>query len=622
MSIGAQADWEARIRLRNDHGSAGHVAPDIPDLPAPDGVTALGGVAQVTIDWRPVEGAVGYLVHRGPSRSGPFQPLDHHGGDVLAVPAPPYVDTTGEVGTTYWYAVAGVPEVTVTGALSSAVAATSLPSGSTPPTVEVTVDVAGTGTPLHRPWRRMIGSERLSQLLCTDLSGGRVIGAELKTALARMHDEIGVETVRAHAIFHDDTGVYREVDGEPVHDFSIVDRIYDTVLGIGLAPVVELGFMPTDLARDPSRTVFAYRAVISPPKDYDRWGDLVRALTLHLVDRYGRDQVVSWDFEVWNEANLEVFWSGTQQEWFHLYDVTAAAVKSVDERIPVGGPSSAAAGWVDDLLAHCRASGSPVDFVSTHTYGSPPLDLRASLQRHGFAAARLLWTEWGVTPRHFDPINDSVFSGVFLIRGMRSAAGRIEALSYWVASDHFEELGPPPRLLHGGFGLQTVGNLPKPRFHALRLLSRLGERELPATIRGDGAGGLVEAWASGTDDGRIAILLWNVTLDQAKASGDPALTRQVRVTVHGVDGDRRLRRSRLAPGVGDLAAAVSAFAVTDWPGSEDVWTELACASQLEVVEATVTASGVIEVDITLDMPSAVLLELEPIGPADAQQSPG
>ncbi len=65
--------------------------------------------------------------------------------------------------------------------------------------------------------------------------------------------------------------------------------------------------------------------------------------------------MLTWDFEVWNEANLEVFWSGTKAEWLHLYDVTAAAVKSVDQRLAIGGPSSAAAGWVDDLLAHAAA---------------------------------------------------------------------------------------------------------------------------------------------------------------------------------------------------------------------------------------------------------------------------
>jgi beta-xylosidase len=122
--------------------------------------------------------------------------------------------------------------------------------------------------------------------------------------------------------------------------------------------------------------------------------------------------VLTWDFEVWNEANLEVFWSGTKTEWLQLYDVSAAAVKSVDPRLAVGGPSSAAAGWVDDLLDHTKRYGTPIDFVSTHTYGSPPLDVRASLERHGYGDLRILWTEWGVTPTHFNPINDSVFSGV------------------------------------------------------------------------------------------------------------------------------------------------------------------------------------------------------------------
>ena len=346
----------------------------------------------------------------------------------------------------------------------------------------------------------MIGSERLSQLLCRETSGGREIGAELLAALRRVRDEIGVDAVRAHSILHDDLEVYREVDGEPVHDFNRVDEVYDLLLGIGLRPCVEIGFMPRDLASDPERTVFEYRGVISPPKDWDRWADLVRALVAHLLERYG-EQVLGWDFEVWNEANLEVFWSGTRDEWMRLYDVTARAVKDVDTRLAVGGPSSAAAGWVDDLLEHARTSGAPVDFVSTHTYGSAPLDLRPTLQRLGFPDARILWTEWGVTPTHFNRVNDGVSSATFLLSGMRSAAGRVEALSYWVVSDHFEELGRPPRLLHGGFGLISVGGIAKPRYHALWLLSRLGGTELPVEATGDGADGLVQSWATRREDG-------------------------------------------------------------------------------------------------------------------------
>ena len=158
----------------------------------------------------------------------------------------------------------------------------------------------------------MIGSEHLSHLLSEDTTGGRPIGAELTAALRAAHEELGVTHVRAHAILGDDLGVYREVDGDPVHDFSGVDRVYDHLRGLGLYPVVELSFMPRDLASDPDKTVFDYAAIVSPPKDWGRWHDLVRDLVAHLVERYGLDEVLEhWSFEVWNEANLEVFWSGT-----------------------------------------------------------------------------------------------------------------------------------------------------------------------------------------------------------------------------------------------------------------------------------------------------------------------
>jgi xylan 1,4-beta-xylosidase len=596
MQEDAKTDWDERIALRSDEERAF----EFPDLDPPKEVRAVGGVGQVTIDWSPVDGAAGYLILRGAGAHGPLEPVDHHSGDVLSVPSPPYVDTTCTPGTPYRYAVASVPEVTTHGRPSRTVGAVPLVAGDIAPPVSVTVDVVAEGTELPRPWEPMIGSERLSQLLCKDQTGGHEIGVELEDALRRMHDELGVRTVRAHAIFHDDTHV---IDGDS-YDFSVVDAIYDKLLGIGLRPVVELGFMPRELASDPSKTVFAYGAIISPPASYERWFDLVRALVQHLVDRYGLDEVLGWDFEVWNEANLEVFWSGTKAEFLRLYDVSAAAVKSVDSRIAVGGPSSAAAGWVDDLLDHTKRYGTPVDFVSTHTYGSPPLDVRASLERHGYGDARILWTEWGVTPTHFNPINDSVFAGVFLLRGMRSAAGRIDALSYWVASDHFEELGRPPRFLHGGFGLQTVGGLAKPRYHAMTLLSRLGPVELPVTYDGDGGGSLVEAWAS-RDRDRIAVLLWNLTLDQSKADGAAELTRSVRVQLRGVDPSWEATATTLAIGVADLATA--AEGLPDWP-TDNQLADL--AERTRLVSAPLEWNGS-AVEVTLPMPAAVLLELRP-----------
>ena len=404
-----------------------------------------------------------------------------------------------------------------------------------------------------------------------------------------------------------------------MHDFSGIDRVYDHIRGLGLYPVVELSFMPYDLASDPDQTVFEYRAIVSPPKDWQRWYDLIRDLTAHLVERYGRDEVVEhWSFEVWNEANLEVFWSGTPGEYMKLYDVTVGAVREVDERLVVGGPSSAAAGWVEELLAHVDRTGSPLDFVSTHTYGSPPLDFRPQLERYGRAGTPIWWTEWGVTPTHFNEVSDAVFSGVFLLRGMASAMDRIEALSYWVVSDHFEELGRPPALLHGGFGLRTVGELRKPRWWALSLLERLHDTRLPVTLSGDGGGSLVEALATRGDDGDVQVLAWNMTLDQSKAAGDPLLDRTVTVRVDGLSAGATytLTREGVDAEHSNIAGTWAAIKDDDqaWP-TEEQWETLRKADRLEEVappaEVTADEHGTVSVEVTLPMPSMQLLHLTP-----------
>ncbi|HEX6076345.1 MAG TPA: xylan 1,4-beta-xylosidase [Micromonosporaceae bacterium] len=620
-AVRARADWNARIGRRRDSRNGDRTV-----LPPPARLDAVTGRGHVTLDWDPVPGAVGYLVHRSESGDGPFLPLDHGGGDVLAVPHPPYLDTTGQLGRIYHYAVATLTDVDRPGPLGQAVPAAShgrmrlagpdgLAGGTdSDGTVRVVVDAARTAGPLSRPWQPMIGSEHLSHLLSEDRTGGRSIGRELAEALRTMHTELGVRHVRAHGILCDDLGVYREVDGQPWHDFSRVVAVYDRVLDLGLRPVVELSFMPHDLARDPSRTVFGYRAIVSPPKDWDRWADLVRDLVAHLVDRFGLDEVRHWDFEVWNEANLEVFWSGTKAEYLRLYEVTARAVKDVDPSLAVGGPGSAAAAWNGDLLEYVTGNGVPIDFLSTHTYGSPPLDLRPLCVRYGLERLRLLWTEWGITPTHFNPVSDGVLAATFLLRGMRSAAGRLDALAYWVASDHFEELGRPPALFHGGFGLLTVGNLRKPRYWALDALNRLGREEVAVGLTGDGAGSLVEAWAGRDPDGRVCVLVWNGTLDQSKADGAPILDRDVTLRISGLTSRRyRMRHLRVDHDHSNIQAAWQRLGGGAWPDNGQ-WAALRAADRFESYEPDRPVEpdgGLVEHRFPLPMPGVTLLELVP-----------
>jgi xylan 1,4-beta-xylosidase len=468
----------------------------------------------------------------------------------------------------------------------------------------------------------MIGSEHLSHLLREDTIGGRVIGRELLGALRITRETFGIRAVRAHGILGDELGVYTEdAAGRPVHDFGGVFRVYDQLLAADLRPVVELSFMPRDLAREPGRTVFGYRAGISPPKDWDRWADLVRDLVAQLIGRYGQTEVRQrWSFEVWNEPNLEVFWSGTPEEYFRLYDVTARAIRSVHPGLKIGGPASAASGWIEEFLAHLDASGAPLDFLSTHTYGNSPLDLRPALERHGRAQLPIWWTEWGTTPTHFNRVGDTVFAAAFLLRGMRSALGRVGALSHWVASDHFEELGAPEELFHGGFGLLSVGNLRKPRFWALALLARLGAAELTVDIAGDGAWGLVEALAARGDDGRIGVLVWNSTLDQGKMHGDPLLERRVRLQVSVAAGTAyTVTHHRVDTAHSNIVAAWERMRGTAaWPDDHQ-WQLLRKANTLDELTRPATflaGPGGLELDFTLPMPGVSYVELVPDVSAD------
>ena len=582
-----------------------------PAIRAPDGVVADSGRGQVTIDWRPVEGAAGYVVHRAAGPEGPWQVIDHRAGDLLAVPHPPYTDTTGERGATAWYAVAALPSIDApVGQLSEPFEGRPAVGGRGQ--VHIAVDAAPEVGQVERPWRPIIGSEHLALLLRAEGPGGHHVGDELAEAFRIVRAELGAQMVRAHAIFHDSLGVYRQRDGQPIHDFERVDAVLDRLLATGLRPVIELSFMPRDLASDAEKSVFDYVGIISPPRDMGRWSDLVADFVRHVIDRFGRDEVRSWAFEVWNEPNLRVFWSADEAAYFDLYDASVRAVRSVDPTLRVGGPATAAVGWVDDLLAHAAEADVPLDFLSTHTYGLPPLDLRPIAARFGRPDIPFWWTEWGVSPTHGAPINDSVWAAPLVARGMRSAAGRLESLAYWVASDHFVELGEPERLFHGGFGLLTIGNLRKPRFWAIRVLELLGERELRTTMEGDGAGGLVEAWASKDADGRVAIALWNGTIDQEKAAGDVLLDREVALTIDGLHpGPVRIRHRRVDAHHSNIAARWDGG---DWPDKSE-WDGLRAADRLDELEpehgVSVARDGRLTLDFTLPMPSISLVELLP-----------
>jgi xylan 1,4-beta-xylosidase len=201
------------------------------------------------------------------------------------------------------------------------------------------------------------------------------------------------------------TNAYLEDDdGRPIYHWEIIELVLDTILKSGCKPFVELGFMPQhladqkhyDLASD-TWTQRNYRTYgfASPPKDYQKWYDLIFALAQHCIERYGIHEVNSWYWELWNEPDLDYYWLGTIDEFNKLYDYTAAAVKAAHPELRVGGPGTTnpipgrrSAEFLDKFLDHCvngsnaytGQCGTPLDFVSFHVKGG---GYRADLRPRG-----------------------------------------------------------------------------------------------------------------------------------------------------------------------------------------------------------------------------------------------
>lgn len=417
--------------------------------------------------------------------------------------------------------------------LSAVVLANNLPAQRPEPSSQqpaagsqrIEIDAQAPATPFPHFWEEMFGSGRANLAL-------RESYRDDLRAVKKVAD---FEYVRFHAILHDENGVYNLDDHcNPVYNFAYVDQIYDGLLKNGVRPFVEISFMPRKLAFNPDALhPFWYKPNVSPPKSPELWDDLIKHFAQHLVDRYGIDEVAKWYFEVWNEPNID-FWGGIprQKSYFELYAHTARTLKSVNPRLRVGGPATAAASWVPEFLQYMSANHVPVDFVSTHAYADDtvenlfgndepvPMDervcravakVRGQIKSSPMPDLPLFLTEWNVQGEHQS--RDTIFVGPALANTIRQCDGLVNMMSFWTFSDVFEEGGPIPRPFVGMFGLRAKGGINKPSYYAYGLLHELGDRRIASSAD--------DILVTKTARGALAIAVWNLVDPGADRDADP-----------------------------------------------------------------------------------------------------
>ncbi len=188
------------------------------------------------------------------------------------------------------------------------------------------------------------------------------------------------------------TDAYREdASGNPVYNWVVVDSIIDTYIQRGMKPLMEIGFMPKDLSAKPepyahtwSQGGELWTGWTYPPKDYNKWRELVYQWVKHSIDRYGKGEVTSWLWEVWNEPDIS-YWSGTFEEYCKLYDYAADGLKKACPECTIGGPhttsprSEKAYSYLTRFIEHCLRgknyatgkTGTPLQYIGFHAKGNP-----------------------------------------------------------------------------------------------------------------------------------------------------------------------------------------------------------------------------------------------------------
>ena len=311
------------------------------------------------------------------------------------------------------------------------------------------------------------------------------------------------------------------------------------------------------------------------------------------------------------------------------------AIKSVNARLKVGGPSTAQLCWIDKFLSNVSMNNLPVDFVSSHLYPTDPQNnknegvnafyntLKSAgdiLDKYKSLNLTLYLSEFnsGLYGKNVDN-HDNHYAASFMI----FQASKLQSLitnhnygwmSYWTFSDVFEEEGFVSDPFHNGFGMQTIRGIAKPVFRALQLLYILGSETAYNTSRTDGNNdnGTVQVYTLKNNDydKRYAIYIANWNLNGESIHNESLTIKIVNTDAGTIPHAVSLYRID-AQNVNPVSKWISMDNVT-YPNQQQL-AALNTSSQL--VQETISSYSIInpstiEINLTIPVYAVAVIDLE------------
>ncbi|MDI9478838.1 MAG: glycosyl hydrolase [Bacillota bacterium] len=479
------------------------------------------------------------------------------------------------------------------------------------------LEIPVTGQPFQNNVTYCVGTGRI----------GLALQKEYLDHLKIVQESISFKYIRGHGLFSDDVGIYREyeIDGEiqSFYNFTYLDRIIDSYLENNIKPFLELGFMPEKL-KSGEETIFYWKGNVSPPTSYEKWAELVRVTLNHLIERYGREEVITWPIEVWNEPNIG-FWAGSMEDYFTLYEYSARVIKEVDPRIQVGGPAICGVEtekWFRGFFEFCIENDVPVDFISRHCYTANQPSRQGHYLYHTLNEPTYMIDELKETreimgdypqianlPLHITefnssyvpvcPVHDTDFHAAYIARILSEAGEYADSYSYWTFSDVFEEQDVPKAVFHGGFGLVALNSIKKPTFYAFEFFSRAGKELL---YRDDN---LIVT----RDEDRYVIIGWNWT---NKAANERERAKSYLLKLPSIGEEAILLKKEVGGAHANPLQTWSNLGKPRTLNKEQLAILQASAEPLQVDERLRAEEGSYEVEINIGPNRICMLEIKPV----------
>lgn len=354
--------------------------------------------------------------------------------------------------------------------------------------------------PLNHTWKTFL----------TVGSAKQILYQNVQDMLKEIQSTIGYRYIKFHGILSDEMHVFNRIgQSEYYYSFAFIDQVLDFLLSIDLKPLIQLSFMPRELAADPQKTCFGY--ITSPPSDMNEWCQLIHAFTTHLIERYGENKVISWPFCVWNEpdTNYNMFGFSSNEEFCNFYKTTYNEVKNCHPGIQFGTPSNYyltqyKEHWIVSFTEWCKENRCMPDFLNMHFYGTsfsaplleafaaPEFNNKICLSEdenifHSFiqqikhyssklASHRtpVYLTEWNASPSHSDLLNDTCFVSCYIVKNILENYDALDSFAFWTLTDFLEESPIQPQMFQGGLGMITYNGVKKASYYAFQFLNKLG----------------------------------------------------------------------------------------------------------------------------------------------------